>query len=57
MNTNPCIEESSELLKHLLWWMLEDMAKLAIDPLFPKPWMKWKKTEKLDSKAVANNIA
>lgn len=42
VNTNPCIEESSELLKVLLRWMLEDMVKLAIDPLFPKPRIRWK---------------
>ena len=31
VNTNPCIEESSELLKVLLPRMIEDMAKLTID--------------------------
>jgi len=46
VNTNPCIEESSMLLKHLLRRMLEDMAKLVIDPLFPKPRIKWKRTDK-----------
>jgi hypothetical protein len=36
VNTNPCIEESSELLKILLPRMLEDMLKLTIDKIFPK---------------------
>jgi len=40
VNTNPCIEESSELLKVLLRRMLEDLVKLAVDPLFPKPRVK-----------------
>jgi D-alanine-D-alanine ligase-like ATP-grasp enzyme len=31
VNTNPCIEESSELLKVYLPRMIEDMLKLTID--------------------------
>jgi hypothetical protein len=31
VNTNPCIEESSNLLKILLPRMIEDMMKLTID--------------------------
>lgn len=36
VNTNPCIEESSELLKVLLPRMLEDMLKLTLDKVFPR---------------------
>lgn len=36
VNTNPCIEESSNLLKTLLPRMLEDMLKLTLDVVFPK---------------------
>lgn len=36
VNTNPCIEESSELLKRYLPRMIEDMMKLTIDMIFPK---------------------
>ena len=36
VNTNPWIEESSEMLKHYLRRMIEDMLKLEIDPIFPK---------------------
>lgn len=36
-NTNPCIEESSKLLKHYLRRMIDDMLKIVIDPMFPKP--------------------
>lgn len=59
VNTNPCIEESSELLKNLLRRMLEDMTKLAVDPLFPKPRIKKKKTDKPAEvkQQVSNNIA
>lgn len=31
VNTNPCIEESSELLKVILPRMIEDMFKITID--------------------------
>jgi len=37
VNTNPCIEESSDLLKRYIPRMLEDMLKLTIDLAFPKP--------------------
>ena len=36
VNTNPCLEESSELLKRLLPRMIEDMLKLTVDVVFPK---------------------
>jgi D-alanine-D-alanine ligase-like ATP-grasp enzyme len=31
VNTNPCLEESSQLLKDMLPRMIEDMFKLTID--------------------------
>lgn len=34
-NTNPCIEESSQLLKQLLPRMLDDAFKLTLDRQFP----------------------
>lgn len=34
VNTNPCIEESSKLLKILLPRMLDDLFKLTIDQIF-----------------------
>lgn len=37
VNTNPCIEESSNLLKMLLPRMLDDAFKLTLDRLFPPP--------------------
>lgn len=36
VNTNPCLEESSQLLKDLLPRMIEDMLKLTVDVIFPK---------------------
>jgi Tubulin-tyrosine ligase family len=36
VNTNPCIEESSQLLKILLPRMIEDMLRLTVDRSFPK---------------------
>ena len=35
VNTNPCIEESSQLLKMLLPRMIDDMFKLTLDVIFP----------------------
>lgn len=34
VNTNPCIEESSQLLKTLIPRMIDDMFKLTIDTVF-----------------------
>ena len=36
VNTNPCLEESSQLLKDMLPRLIEDMMKLTVDVLFPK---------------------
>ena len=37
VNTNPCLEETSALLKKLLPRMLDDAFKLSLDKLFPPP--------------------
>lgn len=34
VNTNPCIEESSKLLKVLIPRMIDDMLKLSVDQYF-----------------------
>jgi len=36
VNTNPCIEESSVLLKMLLPRMIEDMLRITVDRAFPR---------------------
>ena len=33
-NTNPCLEESNQLLKKMIPRMLDDMLKIVLDPLF-----------------------
>jgi hypothetical protein len=33
-NTNPCLEESNTLLKHLLPRMIDDLLNVVLDPLF-----------------------
>ena len=43
VNTNPCLEESSQLLKALLPRMIEDMLRLTVDVTFPKIKSKKKK--------------
>ena len=35
INTNPCLEESSQLLRQLIPRMVNDAFKLTLDPLFP----------------------
>ena len=35
VNTNPCLEESSGLLKQLVPRMLDDTFKLTLDLVFP----------------------
>lgn len=35
VNTNPCLEESSALLKQLIPRMIDDAFKLTLDVLFP----------------------
>ena len=35
VNTNPCLEESSKLLKQLVPRMLDDALKLTLDVVFP----------------------
>lgn len=37
INTNPCLEETSALLKMLLPRMIDDAFKLTLDVLFPAP--------------------
>ena len=34
VNTNPCIEESSSILKIYLPRMIDDMLKLSVDTMF-----------------------
>jgi len=36
VNTNPCLEESSTILRMLLARMIDDMLKLTVDKLFPR---------------------
>ena len=40
VNTNPCLEESSQILKTLIPRMIEDMLRLTVDLSFPRLKMK-----------------
>ena len=42
VNTNPCLEESSEMLKMYIPRMVDDMLVLTIDKIFPKAAIKKK---------------
>lgn len=35
VNTNPCLEESSTLLRNLIPRMIDDSLKLTVDVIFP----------------------
>lgn len=37
VNTNPCLELSSSLLARLIPALIENVVKIAIDPIFPAP--------------------
>lgn len=37
INTNPCLEETSALLRSLLPRMIDDAFKLTLDVYFPPP--------------------
>ena len=37
VNTNPCLDESSSILKAILPRMIDDALKLTIDREFPNP--------------------
>ena len=41
VNTNPCLEESSALLKMLLPRMVDDALKLTVDQVFPRKSKDW----------------
>lgn len=56
VNTNPCIEESSALLKVLLRRMIEDMCKLTVDKLFPKPKSKHKRKGSKPQKGISSPV-
>lgn len=34
VNTNPCLEESNKLLRHLLPRMVDDLFNITMDPMF-----------------------
>jgi len=37
INTNPCLDTSSVILKGLIPCMIDQAFQIAIDPLFPPP--------------------
>ena len=52
VNTNPWLEESSNLLKFYLRRMIEDMIKIIIDPDFPWPYKHKKQKNKQPKRKV-----
>ena len=41
-NTNPCLDESSQILRRLLPRMIDDAFRLTIDRDFPSPLVTWR---------------
>jgi hypothetical protein len=52
VNTNPCLEESSNLLRVLLPRMIDDALKLTVDILFPKR----RKKDGVEGETVAHKV-
>jgi hypothetical protein len=44
VNTNPCLELSSSLLSRMIPALIENVVKIAIDPIFPAP--EWSNSRK-----------
>lgn len=47
VNTNPCLEESNNLLRNMVPRMLDDMLNLTLDPIFNSGESKYKSSFKL----------
>ena len=54
VNTNPCLEESNQLLRYLIPRMLDDAFKLTLDVMFP-PLTPAKIAEALNSAAASGD--
>lgn len=54
VNTNPCLEESSNLLKMLLPRMIEDMLKLTVDVIYPRSSIRKKNKKTAATTAAAS---
>jgi hypothetical protein len=37
VNTNPCLETNCSLLSRIISCLIENVFKIAVDPLFPPP--------------------
>ncbi|CAD8199428.1 unnamed protein product [Paramecium octaurelia] len=47
-NTNPCLEQSCPLLSRIIPTMVENLFRIAIDPIFPPPYFEeWPQNKKL----------
>lgn len=56
VNTNPCLEESSQLLRDLIPRMVEDMFQLTIDKIFPKNFLKKKRIHTNKDAAMSSPV-
>ncbi|CAD8209305.1 unnamed protein product [Paramecium pentaurelia] len=47
-NTNPCLEQSCPLLSRIIPTMVENLFRIAVDPIFPPPFFEeWPQNKKL----------
>ena len=54
VNTNPCLELGSPLLARIVPQLIENVLKIAIDPLFPPP-KEYPKTKTVPSEIFETN--
>lgn len=57
-NTNPCLELSCPLLSRIIPTMVENLFRVAVDPIFPPPFFEeWPQNKKLfiPDNVVENN--
>ena len=57
VNTNPCLEESSKLLKMLLPRMVEDMLRITVDNIFPRTFRKKRSSMKSPNKGINRKLS
>ena len=57
INTNPCLECSGSLLSRIIPSLVENVFRIAIDPLFPPPnWSRHKKNQIPDNPLEGNKF-
>ena len=56
VNTNPCLEESSEILRQYIPRMLDDAFKLTLDKIWKKPLSKNMEIQKASLQKASSKV-